>query len=77
MNKVVVNIQVLGRHIFSFFIDKHLKVAFLDRMVDVCLLFKKLKGRLFKNLTSFLNTFLSSPYYVQRQTKRVSPNTHE
>ena len=54
-----------------------MKVAFLDWMIDVFLLFKKLKGRLFKNLTSFLNTFLSSTYYVQRQTKRVSPNTHE
>lgn len=57
--------------------DKYMKVAFLDWMIDVFLLFKKLKGRLFKNLTSFLNTFLSSTYYVQRQTKRVSPNTHE
>lgn len=57
--------------------DKYLKVAFLDRMIDVCLLFKKLKGRLFKKLTSFLNTFLSSTYYVQRQIKRVSPHSHE
>lgn len=56
----------------------YLKAGFLGPMVDICLTYKKLKGRTFQsNFIYFFDAYLLSSCYVQSKPSVSSPHTHK